>query len=590
MKKTLLLFTLCVLSALPGLCAITVGEKVSSPKAPAGLYNKAPADLNKNVTRADGEMPEYMSFYLFIGESSLATYFPTPGENENQTIFYNVPVHSGDNLMLQSWEGDGYWYYAKNDNTVANQENPSIDLYFTGVPHAFEAFYGKADFEAVYNIVVDFEGDKATLTFDKSKDYEFSSQRAVLISSAGNYSPKMKDYYTTVYREIPINGDFEFYLYDSYSHLEMGWATKDGTPATPENMKVDLVANPEFTAFAKGLNGTYNITVEYAEDFSGATVSFSDYVIPDELANYTGDLYLYHSGDELADPSLKMTCVSPGIYEWEGETLKSDFAINGGEFEGYIPDTDIHLWFGPASGALVPGEPCKVRIESGYFNYNPALPYAFEAHDVKLKLDLHNMTLSMDGEINRMTYPIYTFTLTTKEETLKSYTADRISGDTEAVYTRVLMDNVKEVRIGGYYFYFGWPKDSEEAALTGDEVETTLFTADAEPEVGFVKVDMTGYYDIYLFMNEAQTEARLKFVKVAESGIAETASNVFSWRKNNDGIELLNVEEGAPIAVYSLNGAILYKGAAKSGINVLKLQKGETYIVTAAGKSFKLKY
>lgn len=584
MRKNLFTFIVCLL------CSVSSWASLSFQSSLPALGAKPDMRVNHVAgTRADVEEPiDYSTFYFFIGPNNhmWSSYMLRPDEdgNENKFIVKNIPVHKNDVFMLQGWVGEGGWYYANAENVGPTSENPSCELYFTTAPFTWDPYYGLSGISAICDVVVEFEGEKVKLTFNKIEDLVLQPQYLSLISDSGNFGGEVSDPGKVVYKNVPVTDGWRFYFYDRFTFIELGWTEENLPPLTSDNLTTTVKIDPEYYVETKGLEGNYNITVEFNEDLTEARVSLSEYVVPDELARYSGDLYIYTSNYGFKNDQYKMTCTAPGVYEWSGDILASSFAINGGSDNAVVPDTDIRLWFGGLySKPLVSGEPYQLRIDGDNLDYN-INNRGLIARNVKMVLDLKTLTLTFTGEVERPVLDLQKFFLFQRH-----IYSGKVTGN-EICYESIEMKSGDTMFIDAEnWFRFGWAVDNENLPLSENNLETELYTNDNPDLVDGVKCDLNGEYDVYVTFNDAQTQAKMRLVKSNGAGVEAVGTDSIEYRHISGGVEIVNAREGEEISVYTLSGMPLFKTIAGGGTSVfIPLENGEPCILKVGSKSMKL--
>lgn len=581
MKKFLLTFILCtgMLAGSPLQAALTPIAKAPAPSHDAGIPVRPLTENEANIT--------YSDYVLFIGGSQLNNYFPVPTETETQIQYKNVAVHNGDHFFLQSMM-DYAMFYAKVDDVIVTEANPECELFLYTFADPWEnPFYAYAQINAVYDITVNFEGNTARISFEKASDYTFNPALSVLMTPDSSVAPTTVDDHTVIYSNITISGEWKFFIYDRYSHIEFGWASPDNQPVTDANPTAQLVVNPENYVETEGLDGNYDIMLEYNTDFTAATATFSKYRVPESLSSFTGDLYIYGNPSNWAQGAeeYKFTCKEPGIFEWTGESLSSNFRINGGSDQATIPDTDIALVFGgitiPAPEFLKPATPYHLRSGGSYINFShPNLL----AKNVTLTLNLKELTLTLDGELVRPELPLDQFFLIGNT----AY-APTVKGENQIAFENVQMDNLSSFYLDNNDFIFGWRVDSEKSALNSGNLTTSLYTDNDASEVEPMKADLKGDYDIYVTFNENRTAATLTCVVAGSGNVDQLEAG-----KNplivytGEGLEIKGLKDGDNVEIYSLTGLTLHKSVAESETIQVNLPAGNVYILRIADKVFKV--
>ena len=594
MKKNLL--TSLMVAALLSPLTSYAGEIMDVAKAtmPAPAERAAAMAPVQSQESEDGQL-QYQTYDFYVGNTQFYTFRNSGGEGTHLE-FKEVRMRPGDYFMLQSFD-DGAMFYAKGETKITD-DNLTCELYYySPAEEMWDASYGLSDVRGYYDISVDFDGKKATLTFTKAKELGFTPAYGVLNTKEGaSASPYSTDGNKVTYTDLTIDGDFAYYIQDINSGIQFGWAKEDETPATPENPSSTLVVNPDFFALAKGLKGTYNVTIEYSEDFKSATVSFAEANVPDLIANYTGDLYINGaiSGLVYGVPEFKMTCKEPGIFEWSGEKLTSDFFIGNATPDTPLPDTDICIKFGannfPEVQKLEPGVPVNLKMggPSIYFgNEN------FTIEKPHVTVNLKEMTLLVEGTLVHPELKVDNIWLYTNgwdqqpqgevvgnEMLFKDIEFDE---NMESVNPYVHLEN-------SYIIYnFGWPMADYQDKVTADKdnsVVTLPIITDSR-ELGFLKVNFKGVYDIYISLTEDQMAVKVRFVS-KDDGVDDASEDMVKIARNSDGIVISGAEAGADISVYTVDGKRVY-GAPAAGANVaVSLEKGALYIIRVADKAYKV--
>lgn len=548
-----------------------------------------------NAASGSGKVADinYMDFYLFIGENSFSDFSPVRGDNDAQVIFKNVPVHTQDYFLLKSKSGNGF--FAKSEDVLVNKENPLCDLYYNSYPYSWEPHYGLSTLNGIYDIVVNFEGEKASLKFNLIRYFVFNPEYTFLVTPTGSVAPTIVEEKNAVYKDIPVSKDWKFYLYDRNSHYQMGWLSAEGQPATPESPSVSLDINAEVEAKALGFEGSYDIKVKYNDDMTSAIVTFCDYEVPEAVANYTGDLYIYGEQSDWKQkiPEMKMTCKEPGVYEWKGKTLKSNFYFNAGSENKTIEGTDLLFSFGGVSvPAVLPLEPNKqfeLKIGGRGINFCENNKELY-ASDVTLTVNLKELTLMFTGKVCRPVLSADKYVLFTEGESVNTY--QLINEGKGICFENIPMDNVRTLWIEASKFHYGWSPWLDYYTLRGDEVNTELYTDNDPNEVREIDVDLEGSYNIYAIFNDditALTEMTLRKTGFSDIISIDKGKDRVNYRVIPEGIELLNCYHGEKIDVFSLTGFKLVSKVADSEVVEIKIGKGETYIIRNGDNIMKIR-
>lgn len=334
-------------------------------------------------------------------------------EEENVFKVSNVSL-AEQGMVALTYRGDRNEYFAVPNNVFI--ENNECTLYFWNGTQGWSPFYALSGISGVFDIYITFSGEEATLRFEKVSDLEFNPAQVNLVrrdlttddSNNIPYVPSYVDGNTVVYENQLFTDATGIYFLESVMGTIYA-GTTDSTGdygtfmeyITPTHLSATAYAGADQYILVNGLSGNYDITIEFNEDHSAATVTFSKTPVPEVVATYEGDLYVVGNvnGWTLADPDFKMTCIEPGLYEWSGEALTSGFKINGGDWYGLFPDTDLYIDFGgfeyPATKPLYLDQPYALQMRGAdiFFDNTEMM-----VKNPKVTLDLREMTLLVTGE------------------------------------------------------------------------------------------------------------------------------------------------------------------------------------------------
>lgn len=366
------------------------------------------------------------------------------------------------------------------------------------------------------------------------------------------------------------------------------YAWKEIMPAiTNSNPSTTIYKDPEEYATFDFTDGLYDVTLDYNDDYTAATVSFAKAAVPEEIATYTGDLYMFGEFSQgiIATPEYKFTCLQPGLYEWKGEVIDTEFRIMG--TDQVIPGTSYKPIFGAPMytdiAPLTTDTESLIQMNGLFFNLPDAM---YEIQNPVVTLDLRTLTIKVTGDYTRHNINL---------EDLRFITSDYNSTAPTSVTGNVVeFQNIDLTNINGFVLDYrnkiSFANSSSEGPIVSeDNLEVTL---DAQPsnQSYFVSTDLNGPYTVSVSLNDTQTVATVKFIKYDPSaviGIGDSESAVQLTRFAS-GITIENLAEGAEIAVYSIDGSIIGRYTATGEkMNIGLPQKG-IYIVRTGNSTFKV--
>ncbi|MDE6683083.1 MAG: hypothetical protein K2J87_06610, partial [Muribaculaceae bacterium] len=502
-----------------------------------------------------------------------------------------LAIHKGDRFTMQSMElGVVLGSISSNPVTL---ENPTAELatYDNG-----GQWYGTCDFNAYCDIYFEFEDLKATLTFEKVGEIEFNAAETILsVYNGFSVKPAETDGNHLVFKTVPFQGDRAF-LFQNTSNGEMYGVLEEGLGISNTQLSVTVNSNPEYYIDFDGEDAHYDISFDYSSDYKSATVTFTTAVIPEGVANYTGDLYLYGAAtnNEFGSEEFKLTCVEPGVYEWRGDMLGSGFIINGGQAQTvYFPDTNMPIYLGAirydenANNGIEYIPDSKILLQfSGYqINFSNQ---SYVLNNAVVRVNLKDLTITLNGELGRPQIDLKTVSLYTLPD-YNSYGGEVTDG--EILYRNIDFTNVESFafRTGSIIYGIDYDGDTE---IDSENLEATLIPSDLA-SVRTFPVKLTGKYDVYAKFNENQTEMsiRLESSKGESSGVTDlNGDELFTLTTDINGISVKNVKAGTKVAVYSADGrqvALCESSGADININ---LETEGIYIVRIAEKSIKIRF
>ena len=438
-----------------------------------------------------------------------------------------------------------------------------------------------------YDVNLKFSGETAKLSFVKVEDIEVDHTRLNFSIQNGFTSmPYEKSDKKLVYKALPLMGKQGFLFQNSVDGTMYAWMEKQ-PEVTNSNPSTTVFADPDDYAVFNLTDGHYDVTVEYNADYTSANVSFAKSVIPQEIATYSGDLYMFGeiSQGVVGDPKCKFTCLQPGLYEWKGDLIDSAFRIMG--TDETIPGTSLPPYFGAPIYSDLPA----LDVNSDYLIQinGTAIPLPdamYEIQNPVVTLDLRNLTLMVTGEYVRHNIDLKDLSLMTSDYISRH--PDSVEGN-YAKFQEVDFTDITGFVLN-YRGKISFANSSTEGPIVSDDnLEVTI---DAQPynESYFVTTNLSDKYDVLVILNEAQTAVNVKFIKYDPTAVNEIVDSQTGVQITGyaGGISIANAEEGMEIAVYSIDGSVIGKYTATGErMNIDLSQKG-IYIVRAGNSSFKV--
>lgn len=443
---------------------------------------------------------------------------------ENRYIVHNVPMTDYCYFYLFSYNGYQYYqYYAlgSEEPPVTPDDTATLHYfdYYSGMDYLW--YLGCDGFDGLYDVTIDFNGEDAELTFKRTGDLIFDPRQVVLV----NYNPTdetywslgfpaMTDGHTAIYKNICLSGEEYFFFSDIPSGKSFGQSSEDIQTLSPDNMSIDvLLDGPTSIIPVTGFEGVYDLTLVYNEDFSRATATLSSQVLPDVVTAYEGDLYIVGAGNDwlCGDPAYKMTCLEPGLYEWTGDRLDTNFKFNGGDWDGMFPGTDIYIDLGgysyPSYLDLIPGEPYNLTLRGNDIRFADDIE---TLENVVVTLDLREMTLLVTGEQEVPKLDL---------DNMVMYIPDHGTYSGTTTENGVAYTNIPFYPGYSYVLFacegtnFGWPENLDGLHVVTDESPSTLIVRNPE---AFVSCTLDGLYNVLVEFNDTQTEGTMTVIRVGD--------------------------------------------------------------------------
>lgn len=508
---------------------ITVNEELYNIQAYlGGTYDVTldPNNLTLLFTKTGSVTPtiNYSEFRLYCGGQYKEEYPIEATDVENRYIAHSVPMTDYCYFYLFSYNGYQYYqYYAlgSEEPPVTPDDTATLHYfdYYSGMDYLW--YLGCDGFDGLYDVTIDFNGEDAELTFKRTGDLIFDPRQVIFV----NYNPTdetywslgfpaMTDGHTAIYKNICLSGEEYFFFSDIPSGKSFGQSSEDIQTLSPDNMSIDvLLDGPTSIIPVTGFEGVYDLTLVYNEDFSRATATLSSQVLPDVITAYEGDLYIVGAGNDwlCGDPAYKMTCLEPGLYEWSGDSLYTDFKFNGGDWDGMFPGTDIYIDLGgyryPSNTDLDPGEPYNLTFQG----YDIRFADGIEAlENVKVTLDLREMTLLVTGEQEVPKLDL---------DNMVMYIPDHGTYSGTTTENGVAYTNIPFYPGYSYVLFacegtnFGWPENLDGLHVVTDESPSTLIVRNPE---AFVSCTLDGLYNVLVEFNDTQTEGTMTVIRVGD--------------------------------------------------------------------------
>lgn len=539
------------------------------------------ADPDQSSTRA--EEYDYSTFYLMVGNPNPYSY-PIQSVDGSETEFEakHVPMRNDDLVSMQSMQYG--LVLACNGETEITEANPTcrmISIAMGATNYAVSKLFG------YYDVNLKFEGQSVTLTFVKVEDIEVDRTKLSFSIQGGYFTmPAEKSDKKLVYKTLPLIGKRNFLFQNTIDGTMYGWL--ENMPAiTNDNPATTVYKDPDEYAVFDFEDGLYDVTLEYNSDFTAANVSFSKAVVPQEIATYSGDLYMFGqiSQGVVGAENCKFTCLQPGLYEWKGKVIDSEFRIMG--TDEFIPGTS----YKPVFGSPMYGQGIPVTANTDYLlQLNGSFIHLpddmYEIQNPVVTLDLRNLTLNIAGDYVQHVIDLKDLGLITSNYVTTLPTS--VTGN-EAKYEQIDFTGITGF-ILNYRNKLSFGNSDPEGSIVSEENLKVTIGAQDPTQTYFVAVNLTDKYDVFVTLNSDQTEATVRFEKYNPSsvrGVIASSENCKIATYQN-GVTISNVAEGEEIAVYSAQGLHIgnYK-ASGAGFNIDLPQRG-IYVIRIGATSFKV--
>lgn len=533
------------------------------------------------ATRA--EEYDYSSFYLLAGNPNPYSFaIQSVDGSKTEFVSKHVPLRKGDLISIQSMQYG--LLLACVGETLITEENPTCEMVSLelGATH-----YGESMLFGYYDVNIKFSGQTAKLSFIKVEDINVDYSKL-------NFS--IRDGFTTtpyeatdnkiVYKSLPLLGKHNFVFQNSVDGTMYAWKVEQPVVSS-DNPTTTIYSNPDYYASFDFQDGHYDITLEYAADHSSANVSFSKSVIPEEIAKYSGDLYMVGeiSQGVIGDEKCKFTCLQPGVYEWKGETIDSEFRIMG--TDDVIPGTK----FRPNFGAPIYDIPPFLTVNSDYLlqinGSGISLPDAmYEIRNPVVTLDLRNLTLKVTGDYAHQNIALKDLTLITSDYISRS--PDSVD-ENSAKFQEVDFTDINGFVVN-YRDKISFAYNTQEGPIVNkDNLEVTLNACNPR-EAYFVTTTLSDKYDVIVTLNEAQTAATVKFMKYVPTSISEVAddSQEYNIIGYSNGVYISNTPQGTEISIYTIDGRNTGNYVSTGETMNIDLPQRGLYIVRIGASAFKI--
>lgn len=533
----------------------------------SGSISAAPGGDDEIISGAASD-PDFSSLYFTVRISWDQDPVQYPLVKDGSDTHYkveNVPIPGNSGFNIENSEGKVIY---GNPSGYITIDNYVCTLDYVEENEMYNDYWSWNTVNGKWDISIDFEEDKAVATFTKVGIVIVPSDMYLITSNRGVF-PQKYDSHSAVYENIMVNEGSRVYL---RAEVVFGWETEDHAPVTDQNPTTQLVVGGECEAVTSGMSGVYDIYVEYDEDFNVADITFKKKVVPEELRNYQGDLYIIGTlNDREKKEEYKLVNEGPGKYTWKGDVLKGYFRFAGAEET--IPGTDISLNLGSLNGYedIYP-ESWSTIVQDG--KDFMILPANIEYHDVTLTLDLNEMRFMFDGERVRGLIPLEDFRLISDTGL---YLMPEVEGDT-LLFAGMEVENIGYMIYNGVGIFYGVPYDAP-VEVDDENPEVTLYPGDEILGTYFYPTNLSGIYDIYVTLNNDQSEAYMKFVIDPASVDSVNSGEGYNVNAYDCGILISNVEVGTDVAVYTVDGKLVANNKSFGDAIRIDLEISGIYIV-----------
>lgn len=574
-----------------------------------GLYNVI-LDFSTDSVLLHVESLNYGTFKFQFGDDMRTLPLEPTEESDKYSL---TAIHLTPGVRFALINDDRQYFAADSGNPIIISDSDlDCELRYWDGSQDWYADYAYSTLDGYYDIIIRFDNDKAFLSFEKGDDIDFDLRALKLkVHDIKRYPllyyPTEVNDFTAVYKGIELH-DGERILLESEQGTDFG--LRSLTSITPENKEVTMEDSYSYY-LPISIDGTYDISVTFNKEYSEAYMVFNEPEMPQEVKFYEGDLYLVGDVNHWKpdDEKYHMTCVEPGIYEWNGDMLSSGFRIDGGSGNHYFPNTNLYLSLGSIYDDII--DPCEnreklleintpyqIKIGGQQIYLGNKNDFQFREGDyiknVRVILNLHDMTLLVTGD-----HCIAPIDLTTVKVMLTDKsTSHSITPTPQLTAEGLAFENI---RLDGTYYQFISASDARTGTstyallpwgyypeITTGNLEIDVYSSRYYQEaMVWVQVCLKGVYTMFVTFNEDYTRASVRYEKVAEleSYINISMENGYTHSISGAYGEVTEVsvatnDEYWGIAGYTINGeVVMFENLQPTCKQVLTFGAADTHIV-----------